>query len=255
MFSTLPRALGRLLASYLSKTLPGYQRLDTVPVDKIAAVLKAGDIILVEGNTRISVAIKYLTQSSWSHAALYIGQPGDTSDVVNILEADLQDGVRLVSLDHYANFNLRICRPVSLSTEEIQSLINFARTRLGHRYDLKNVFDLVRYVIQKPAIPNRYRRALIGLGSGEPTRAICSTLIAEAFQSVDYPILPLQKGLLDNDVGDDGEVPEFYRRHFTHFTPRDFDLSPYFRIIKPTIEAGFDFHDVVWREHVPGGKQ
>ena len=30
----------------------------------------------------------------------------------------------------------------------------------------------------------------ITLGSGDPTRAICSTLIAEAFQSEAYPILP-----------------------------------------------------------------
>lgn len=31
---------------------------------------------------------------------------------------------------------------------------------------------------------------MIALGSGEPTKAICSTLIARAFQSIRYPILP-----------------------------------------------------------------
>ncbi|MEQ8407426.1 MAG: YiiX/YebB-like N1pC/P60 family cysteine hydrolase [Gammaproteobacteria bacterium] len=262
MLSTIPRALGRLLASYLSKSLPGYQRLDTVSIEKIAEVLQTGDIILVEGNTRISIAIKYLTQSSWSHAALYVGETGSPTSAMTILEADLQDGVRLINLDHYANFNLRICRPVSLTDDETGALIEFAKSRLGHHYDLKNVFDLVRYLIQKPAIPNRYRRAMLGLGSGEPTRAICSTLIAEAFQSVDYPILPLPRKVRahegvassvqdaqgKNDVGDAGEVPEFYKRHFTHFTPRDFDLSPYFKIIKPTIEAGFDFHNLQWRD-------
>jgi len=30
-------------------------------------------VILVEGNERISECIKYLTQSSWSHSALYVG--------------------------------------------------------------------------------------------------------------------------------------------------------------------------------------
>ena len=106
----------------------------------------------------------------------------------------------------------------------------------------------MRYLIQRPVVPNRYRRALLSLGSGEPTRAICSTLIAEAFQSINYPILPVQNG----QPGHDGEVPEYYQRHFTHFTPRDFDLSPYFRIVKPTIESGFDFHEMKWLQHEAG---
>lgn len=244
MFSAITRPIGKRLAAFLSKNLPGYRRLDSVPVEKILPVLQTGDIILVEGNTRISVAIKYLSQSSWSHAALFVGKPGDTVSDPVLLEADLKDGVRLVSLDHYRDFNLRICRAVNLSEEESEAVVAFARTRLGHQYDLKNVLDLVRYLIQRPAVPNRYRRALLGLGSGEPTKAICSTLIAEAFQSINYPILPVP----DGDTGEHGEVPQYYRRHFTHFTPRDFDLSPYFRIVKPTIEAGFDFRAMKWRE-------
>ncbi len=39
----------------------------------IAATLRKGDVLLVEGTSRFSSAIKYLTQSTWSHAALYIG--------------------------------------------------------------------------------------------------------------------------------------------------------------------------------------
>ena len=35
--------------------------------------IRKGDVILVEGNERISECIKYLTQSSWSHSALYVG--------------------------------------------------------------------------------------------------------------------------------------------------------------------------------------
>lgn len=248
MFNSLKRTIGERLAAFLSKDLAGYQRLDTVKIEVVAATLEKGDIVLVDGNTRISTAIKYLTQSTWSHACLYVGEKGEDSSELNLLEADLENGVHLTNLDHYANFNLRICRPVSLGSEEISQLVGFARERIGHQYDLKNVFDLIRYVIQKPAVPNRYRRSLLSLGSGEPTKAICSTLIAESFQSIDYPILPHgnQEGV-SNGVGtENGEVPLFYRRHFTHFTPRDFDLSPYFRIIKPTIESGFDHHSLSW---------
>ena len=243
MFNVVNRAIGKRLASFLSKDLPGYQRLDTASLDEVAAALQKSDILLVEGNTRISTAIKYLTQSSWSHACLYVGNPGDGCDIPNLIEADLNHGVHMVSLDRYANLNLRICRPVGVGEEETTKLIEFAQSKLGHQYDLKNVVDLVRYVIQKPVVPNRYRRSMISLGSGEPTRAICSTLIAEAFQSIDYPILPRR----DSGVGEHGEVPQYYRSHFTHFTPRDFDVSPYFKIIKPTIEGGFDYRQLNWR--------
>ncbi len=242
MFNSLKRAIGERLAAFLSKDLPGYQKLDTVAVADLAETLEKGDIVLVDGNTRISTAIKYLTQSTWSHACLYVGEKDEDSSQLNLLEADLKNGVHLTNLDHYAHSNLRICRPVSLSDEEVTELTELAKQRIGHRYDLKNVIDLIRYVIQKPAVPTRYRRSMISLGSGEPTRAICSTLIAESFQSINYPILPRRNG----EGGRSGEVPLFYKPHFTHFTPRDFDLSPYFRIIKPTIENGFDHHTLAW---------
>ena len=251
--NAISRAIGKGLAAYLTKTLPGYQRLDTLSVADVAAVLQAGDILLVEGNTRISTAIKYLTQSSWSHACLYTGGGAENSDVANLLEADLNHGVRLVSLQHYVNFNLRICRPVGLNREDTERLIEFAKSKLGHRYDLKNVFDLIRYLIQKPVVPNRFRRAMIGLGSGEPTKAICSTLIAESFQFIDYPILPRVGGAGEGVGGTASEPLQLKRRHFTLFTPRDFDLSPYFKVVKPTIESGFDYRRLNWQQSQRSG--
>jgi len=244
MLNKLKLIMGRHLASYLTKSLPGYQKIDAVTTEQIAAVLQTGDILLVEGNSRISTAIKYLTQSSWSHACLYLGKSGAENCENTLLEADLQQGVHLVPLSKYADFNLRVCRPVGLDGEELQRLLTFARSSLGQQYDLKNIFDLMRYLIQKPAVPNRFRRSMIGLGSGDPTRAICSTLIAKAFQQIDYPILPRR-----GEEGEEGEVPIFYQRHFTHYTPRDFDVSPYFEIVKPTLVQGFEFRTLPWRDN------
>ena len=68
------------------------------------------------------------------------------------------------------------------------------------------------------------------LGSGDPTRAICSTLIAEAFQSEAYPILP---ELLDAEALR-RRTPPFQARHYSLVTPRDFDLSPFFEVRKPS---------------------
>jgi len=252
MFTAIYRAIGRRLASFLTKESDSYQRIDAITIAEVAASLRAGDVLLVEGNSRISTAIKYLSQSSWSHACLFVGASGEASDQLNLLEANLKYGVQLVSLDKYAVFNLRICRPVNLSDDEIERLVATAKSKLGHRYDLKNVFDLLRYLIQKPAVPERYRRAMISFGSGEPTQAICSTVIAESFQSIDYPILPRRHAESKAKSADEadvlGEVPLYYRRHFTHFTPRDFDLSPYFQIVKPSIEASFDYHQMRWKE-------
>lgn len=216
---------------------------------EVLACLRPGDVLLVEGASRLSTVIKYLTQSSWSHAALYIGHeaalgagghPGDC-----LIEADLTEGVRLVGGDEFRGVPLRICRPMGLTTEEVAALIRFACERVGHRYDLRNILDLGRYLLPLPPVPAPWRRGMLTLGSGDPTRAICSTLIAQAFQSVRYPILPIEAG-----AGDalPGRRRLWRRRHYSLFTPRDFDLSPYFRIVKPALESGFDPHQLTWLE-------
>ena len=100
-------------------------------------------------------------------------------------------------------------------------------------YDLKNVIDLIRYLLPTPPVPVRFRRRMLALGSGDPTRAICSTVIAQAFQSVRYPILPqvrVQK-ILSNTHGTYSEREILHIRHHSLFTPRDFDLSPYFQVV------------------------
>lgn len=231
--------LGRAIARYLQKETGTYVCFSTVSDDVLRRHLRPGDVVLVEGNSRISSAIKYLTHSTWSHAAFYVG---GTTQGCDLIEADLQNGVRWVDLAHYAPFNLRICRPIGLQPADLDQLINFMTDSIGRTYDLKNVFDLARYLMPHFPVPHRWQRRMIALGSGDPTRAICSTLIAEAFQHVSYPILPLIE-----PHHDDAAVREILHiRHHSLFAPRDFDLSPYFRVVKPTIESGFDFKAVSW---------
>ncbi len=240
----ITRTLGAYLAAYLSKPRPGYEQHDKTSIDRILKVIRPGDILLVDGNSRISTAIKYLTQSTWSHACLYVGAGDQSSDIPSLVEADLTEGVTLVPLNKYVNYNLRICRPVGLADKERDSLLRFVEERLGYKYDLKNILDLMRYLIQNPAVPTRYRRQMLSLGSGEPTKAICSTLIAQAFQSINYPILPREK------LADDTGERHFEHRHYSHYVPRDFDLSPYFCVVKPTLELGFDFHSLRWKHQL-----
>lgn len=243
-------SVGRFISRYLSKPGLNVARVSTNTADELATSLRKGDVLLIDGNSRISEVIKYLTQSSWSHAALYIGEEnavktGHDGKKV-LIEADLNEGVRAVPLSMYDTFHTRICRPVGLTDEEIQSLINHSLSRLGQQYDHKNVFDLIRYVIKTP-VPSRWRRQMLALGSGDPTRAICSSMIAEAFQSVKYPILP--QVIIESIPGVANiacykEV--LHIRHHSLYVPRDFDVSPYFRIVKPTIENNFDPHNLKW---------
>ena len=238
---------GRALARFLTEPRPYELRPTTSVPDALATVLRKGDVLLVEGNTRISVTIKYLTQSSWSHAALYIGDalgpPADGGEPNVLLEADVNAGVRAVPLSKYATQHTRICRPVGLSGEEIDRVIGFAAARIGRQYDRKHIWDLARYLLPTPPIPSRWRRRLLAIGSGDPTRAICSTLIAEAFDSVGYPLLPHPLLARGGEPANDAATAEVRRIHEQGlFVPRDFDVSPYFQIIKPTLEQGFDPH-------------
>ena len=84
---------------------------------------------------------------------------------------------------------------------------------------------------------------------GRSARASCSTLIAELFQGLRYPILPT---LGSQDAADPARA--LHRREVLHirdhrlYAPRDFDISPYFEIVKPSLQDGFDYHRLEWGE-------
>ena len=245
------QSVGKWIATYLSKQIQIENTAPPINPLHLQANLLPGDVLLVEGNTRLSTAIKYLTQSTWSHAALYVGT--DASHNLPhghcFVEADAVHGVRSVGLDEFANLHTRICRPIGLNQAEQAALVRLALSKIGDQYDLRNVFDLARYLLPTPPVPTKMRRQMLSLGSGDPTRAICSTLIAHAFQSIRYPILPI---LVDTPDGTPLEPRPiaFKQRHASLFTPRDFDVSPYFDIIKPTAKSGFNFRNIEWVDPV-----
>ncbi|MGB9364843.1 MAG: lipo-like protein, partial [Xanthobacteraceae bacterium] len=37
-------------------------------------------------------------------------------------------------------------------------------------------------------------------------------------------------------------------RHHSLYAPRDFDISPYFAVVKPTIENGFEYKKLHWAD-------
>jgi len=243
-------ALGRALAHYINQPVRHYEPRCVHDTAALHYALEPADVLLVEGNRRVSTAIKYLTQSTWSHAAMYVGDATGlracNGEPLSLIEADIERGVIAVPVSDYADFNTRICHPVGLSPADRRCIVGFMVASLGKRYDLKNVLDLARYLLPTPPVPVRFRRRLLALGSGDPTRAVCSSLIAQAFQQVRYPILPRLEVRRRTSRYRQTREELFHIRHHSLFTPRDFDVSPYFEIVKPTLRAGFRYTNVRW---------
>jgi hypothetical protein len=254
---TLLDRIGDYLARRLESESSGYEPYTPSDPDTLRRTLQPGDILLVEGNQRLSATIKYLTQSTWSHAALYVGDalpiPADGKERPRLIEVNLGEGCIAVPLSKYRTYNTRICRANGLSPDDRDTVVNFMVSKLGLKYDTKNILDMLRYFFPTPIVPVRWRRRMIAFGSGDPTRAICSSLIAEAYGQIRYPILPE----ITRAPGRASAQSNYSRseilhiRHHSLYTPRDFDLSPYFMIVKPTLEYGFDYRILTWEEATP----
>lgn len=239
--------IGRFLARYLEEPVQGYEPFTPSDFGALQATLQPGDVLLVEGNNHVSGIIKYLTQSTWSHAALYVGRIGDREtaegEPLTLVEANLGEGVVGAPLSKYARYHTRICRPAGLTPDDRAKVCAYAKERIGFDYDVKNIIDLMRFLMPLP-IPQKWRRRLMSMGSGHPTRIICSALIAQAFDSVRYPILPKISRVESESARE--EILEI--RHSSLYAPRDFDISPYFEVVKPTLVHGFDYRKMQWAD-------
>jgi hypothetical protein len=252
MFAWLEKYLSDKILNYISQPTGRYAPFYAPDPELVRKALLPGDILLVEGNSRLSATIKYLTQSTWSHAALYVGErPGDAASNGEpnvLLEAEADTGVVTVPLSKYLRFHTRICRPVGLDETSTKKVLDYALLRLGTKYDSQRIVDLARYLFPYPPVPVWFRRRMLSIGCGDPTRAICSTLIAQAFASIHYPILPERASI----NGKTYAMAPYVQSEIDHirtyglYTPRDFDVSPYFAIVKPTLVAGFDYRTVQW---------
>ena len=232
-------ALANWVVKYLTAEVPGHQRRAPLDVARFKAALRPGDVVLVEGRTRISRIIMTLTQSSWSHAFLYLGDAllrwggPDAEQAVERfgaeaaflgIESDMREGVRVVPVSWYGAQNLRLCRPHGLKPEDRDRVLAEALRHLGVRYDKRNIFDLGRYLTPFHLLPARWRRKPLYLGSSTSREIICSALLAKAFYKVNYPITPVR--------AEEGGHARWAARHPSYIMPRDFDLSPNFEILK-----------------------
>jgi hypothetical protein len=249
----LLKRLGRALLARLERPIPSYEQRIINNMDNLYREIRPGDVLLVEGNSRLSRIIQLMTKSSWSHAALYVGDrlAGSNSahvqydlnkaDAIDrqhmLVEADGANGVIAVPLSKYKDYNIRICRPFGISEQDVTVVSDQAIANLGKHYDHENLLDLALLALPDFFNPFKKRTIQACLGGCTEYKVICSGMIAGAFQKVGYPIVPV---LLPDATGEQGLTGDPYgsklvMRHFSQIVPRDFDLSPNFEIVKYNI--------------------
>jgi len=225
--------------------------------EQVRRKIQPADVLLIEGRSRISRVISTITKSAWTHAAVYLGCLKDIKndklrvdiqkhyhgavDIPLVIESRLESGVVILPLNQYHNEHVRICRPKGLSEKNIQQVLDYAVERVGLAYDHQQIFDLARFLLPWFLLPRRWRSSLFSYKTGANTKISCSLLIAEAFMSIRYPILPLVRQCA-------GGGYEFIRRNVRLFTPGDFDYSPYFDVIKCPV---VDFSDAAPHTTIP----
>ena len=163
------------LIDWLNKNKPS-EEVPLCDFERISYEIRSCDVILIEGRSRVSDVIKMLTQSAWSHSALYIGRLFTIEDEqlraqikqqLNcpdneqvIIEGILGKGIIVAKLSDYRHDHVRICRPQGLSLQDAQEVIAFALTRLGKEYDIRHIFDLARFLLPWSILPRRWRSSL-----------------------------------------------------------------------------------------------
>lgn len=272
--------LTRHIARFLTRPRGFYEQRGVCDLPSLAGAIRKGDVLLVEGDQRVSDVIKLLTRSSWSHAALYIGDEllrGDPEtrewalrtygdDARQMLVEAIFDGVVASPLRKYVDYNLRLCRPRRLRPEDARRIVARAIAAIGWCYDLRNVLDLALHLLAATLLPRRLGLQMLRFGSRVPTQVICTSLLGRLFHEVSFPVLPSGTGLTDRARAGPapallrllGKMPArtravWRRRDPTLLTPRDFDLSPYFEIVRIATLRGreLDYREIEWVEELP----
>jgi hypothetical protein len=244
-----------------------YEKTMINNMDNLYRVIRKGDVILVEGNSEISRMIKLLTQSSWSHSAIYVGDEllinGDAGGEPTIkqfgtdahhmlVEAFTGTGVTAAPLRKYQDFNIRVCRPYGILPQDMDSVISDVIGNLGKQYDHRNILDLGLMLLPPVVNPFKKRTIHACLGNCNEFQVICSGMIARAFQRVGYPIVPAL-GPVPTDATSKPHNPygaSLIMRHYSQIMPKHFDISPNFQIIKFNIIEGGEFdYKTLWAQN------
>ena len=218
-----------------SLTWAGYQamrsRLVAVVEESLSKLRRAFDVILIEGEHWVSDWIKVFSYHTWTHCVMWVGESPTLPKSVNrdfveeggnVVESLMKDddgnqrGIVLTNLDRYRDCNLRVCRPIGITRERLRQVIRFVLEHIGCGYDEVNLTQLVHFTFANDNDPTKV------LGQMEAGKYTCSSLIAAAFDSVEFPVIHFY----------DQTQNAYVAYHPSQVQPKDFDLSLNFQVIK-----------------------
>jgi hypothetical protein len=210
------RVIGAV-ALYLARPVRQPGASATADPLSLSSILLPGDVLLSDGNTRAAAIVRRITGSPWSHVSMYVGPLEAAPDPRCIVEADVAAGVRAVRLSELKDLHVRVLRPTGLDDIERRRLADWVTSRIGGDYDLAHAWMLATKLLRLPLGPRRWPAAQ------SATRFICSSLLAQAFMLVGYPIMPVLIGVRETGAADHRFV-----------TPHDFQSAPVFEVVKST---------------------
>ena len=189
-------ALARFLAEPISRPAASSDVL------ALSALLRPGDVLLTEGNTRAAALVRRVTRSPWAHVSIYVGPLEGGNDSRCIVEAHISAGVRAVPLSVFKGQRTRIVRPLGLNEADRRRLADWLVGHIGAPYDLAHAWALCRLLLKLAPPRTKVQDA---------KRFICSSLLVQAFLVVGHPI---------------ATSPARYA------VPRDFESAAGFEVVK-----------------------
>jgi hypothetical protein len=222
MSSLLAWARARLidaLALCLTRPVKPCSPSTAADTQSLSAMLRHGDVLLTDGNTRMAALVRRITGSTWSHVSMYVGPLEDGPDPRCVVEADIAGGVRAVPLSEFKGQRVRVLRPTGLHDTDRRRLADWVVSRIGDEYDLVHAFALARRLLRLPPA-SRLPMTPSTMVQGA-RRFICSSLLAQAFVLVGNPIVPTQVGVRDASAAD-----------HRYLTPRDFESASVFEVVR-----------------------
>jgi uncharacterized protein YycO len=174
-------------------TLDELNHIPKIQYPLLRDTIEAGDLLFYSGDDDISMLIREVTQSIWSHIGIVFKI--ENLDRILLLESVESFGVRLIPISRYIkgvgedmtqneakpHARLVVARHIQLTEAQIRPLVNFGLDQIAQPYDL----DEIRRIMQ---------RIRTGEGKAVRDRAyMCSELVFECFEAVGlgFPYHPL----------------------------------------------------------------
>jgi hypothetical protein len=207
-----------------------YRLLYRNDMEGLKRALRPGDVILIEGEHWVSDWIKVFSYHTWTHCVMWVGESPTLPKSVdlafvekggNVVESLMSNdgtmtGIVVTNLDKYRDYNLRICRPIGITRERLRRAIRFVLEHIGCGYDELNLTQFVHFSFSNESDPTK------ALGQMDADKFTCSSLVAAAFDSVDFPVIHFY----------DQDQNVYVPYHPSQVQPKDFDLSLNFQVIK-----------------------